>query len=121
MNEKNFWLFMEKSCENGRASMVSETIDSPDPEMQAAGEYIGGHSMLPANHQDIPEEIIEAIGRLLLETETTLRAKQAILMTLAHQESKTALSILKQYNRDPDDDLRIFGELALDECKMWNE
>ncbi|MDP8299144.1 MAG: hypothetical protein P9L88_04500 [Candidatus Tantalella remota] len=121
MNEKNFWQFMEKAWEKGRAPMVSGTMDSSDPEMQAAGEYIGGHALLPADHQDIPEEVIEGMGRLLLETETSLRAKQAILVLLAHQESKTALSIIKQYNRDPDNDLRIFGELALDECEMWNE
>lgn len=121
MNEKDFWRFMEKACEKGRAQVVSGTMNSPDPEIQAAGEYMGGHAMLPADYQNIPEEIIEGMGRLLLEGISNRRTKEAILMLLAHQESKTALNYLIEYNQAPDADLRIFAELALDECEMWNE
>ncbi|MCK4851787.1 MAG: hypothetical protein KAS86_01625 [Candidatus Omnitrophica bacterium] len=120
MNEKDFWRFLEKAWEKGRAPSVSGSIDSPDPEIRAAGEYIGGHSFLPADYQDISEEIIQNIGRLLLRAEVGLKTKEAIMVLLAHQTSKTALNVLKEYNRDPDEDLRYFAKLALDECKCWN-
>ena len=122
MNEKNFWQFMEKAWEKGRAPQVSGTMDSPDPEIQAAGAYMGvGHGLLPADYQNIPAEIIEGMGRLLLEGVSKNRTKEAIMVLLAHQESKTALEFLKKYNLDPDYDLRYYARFALDECRMWNE
>jgi hypothetical protein len=122
MNEKEFWQFLDKAYEKGRVPMVSGTLDSPDPEIQARGEYIGGgHSLLPADYQDIPREIIEGMGKLLLEGVSSQKTKEAILVLLAHQESRAALDFLKKYNQDPDHDLRYYAMFALEECEMWNE
>lgn len=122
MNEKEFWQFLEKAWEKGRAPQVSGTIDSPDPEIQAAGKYIGsGHALLPVDYQDIPTEILEGMGRLLLEGEPSFKTKEAIMVILAHQESKEALNFLKEYNRMPDHELKYYAKFALEECEMWNE
>ena len=45
------------------------------------------------------------------------------MMTLAHQQrSKEALRYLKAYNRMQDDEgMKIFTQLAIEECKWWNE
>ena len=121
MTEKDFWHYLERSWEKGRAMQVSSVRDTSDPEMQAAGEYIGrGHALLPADYQDISEEFIQDIGRLLLRKEVRPRTKEAVLVLLAHQESRTALNILKEYNRAPDEELRYFAKFALDECECWN-
>jgi len=67
MNEREFWQFLKKAWEKGRAPQVSGTIDSPDPERQAAGEYIGGgHALLPVDYQNIPSEIIKEWGVFFL-------------------------------------------------------
>ena len=120
MTEKDFWRFLEKAWEKGMAAQVCGSMDSPDPEIQAAGAYIGGHALLPADYQDISEEVIQSIGMLLLRPGVGFRTKEAIMVLLAHQASKTALNVLKEYNRAPDEDLRYFAKFALDECKCWN-
>ena len=69
----------------------------------------------------IPKSIIADMGKLLLENNVSFQTKETIMMTLAHHVSDEALSALKEYNKNPDKELRIFAELALDECEMWNE
>ena len=76
---------------------------------------------MPENHQRIPLDIINRAGALLFNKACKLSTKQAILIILAHHPTKTALDILKRYNIEPDKDLEIFAQFALDECIMWNE
>jgi hypothetical protein len=122
MNESEFWQFLKKSWEKGRVPQVSGMMDSPDPEMRAAGEYMaGGHALLPVDYQNIPSEIIEGMGRLLLEGVSNRKTKEAIMVLLAHQESRKALNFLSRYNQDPDHELRYYARFALEECQMWNE
>jgi hypothetical protein len=122
MNESEFWQFLKKSWEKGRVPQVSGMMDSPDPEMRAAGEYMaGGHALLPADYQNIPSEIIEGMGRLLLEGVSNRKTKEAIMVLLAHQESRKALDFLSKYNQEADHELRYYARFALDECRMWNE
>ena len=95
MTESEFWIYFEHSCEKGGVSGYCE---------------------------DLPKEEIVQIGRLLLEKEVSNKAKSIIMMTLAHQQnSKEAVSFLRQYNYAPDKGLEVFAELALDECEWWNE
>lgn len=69
----------------------------------------------------VPLKKIVEIGKLLLLKNVTLKAKQVILMTLAHSPTETALTILRTYNKAPDKELKIFAELAFEECEWWNE
>jgi len=61
------------------------------------------------------------MGRLLLEGVSDLKTKEAIIILLAHQESRKALDYLTRYNQAPDHELRYYARFALDECRMWNE
>ncbi len=119
MTEQEFWQFMGKAWEKGRAAQSTMTTDSDDPEIQAAAEYIGGHTLLPANYQDIPDDIIRDMGELLFDKNAGTKTKEAVLMILAHQDSKEVLTTLERYTQDPDEGLGIFSELALSECRMW--
>ena len=98
MTEKEFWKYFR-----------STTITR---EQAMKGEY---------KEEQVPLKKIVEMGELLLLKNVTLKAKQIIVMTLAHSPTKAALTILKAYNKAPDKELKIFAELALDECKMWNE
>jgi len=82
---------------------------------------LGEGSILPKDDESYPVSTIREFGDLLMDNVTTLRTKQVLLMTLAHLSSKEALKILKAYNKNPDEELRIFAEFALDECKMWQD
>ncbi|MBN1793463.1 MAG: hypothetical protein JW844_00700 [Candidatus Omnitrophica bacterium] len=121
MTESEFWLFLEALWEEReRASMIAGTIDSPLFEIQTQNDYIGGHALLPNEHTQIPEQCITDMGKLLFEN-VKQNTKEAILMILAHQPTRKALSILREYCKTPDENLRYFAEIALWECKMWNE
>lgn len=122
MTEKQFWQFLERQWkEKGRVPQISGTIDSPDADLQTHSQYIGGHALLPNGYDKMPEEHIIGMGKLLFDSTANPKTKEAIMVILAHIPSKTALNILKRYNKMPDKGLEIFAQIALDECEMWNE
>lgn len=121
MTEKEFWIFLKNALEKGRTPQLSLIRDYSDAELKNSGKFIRGHSLLPKDYDKIPIGKINKMGRLLLNKNTSIQAKEVILMLLAHRPSKKALGILKVYNKQPDEELKFFAALALDECKMWNE
>lgn len=70
----------------------------------------------------LPKEKVAQMGELLLAKGASQEAKTIIMMTLAHQQrSKEALKYLKAYNKMQDDEgMKIYTQLAVDECKMWS-
>ncbi len=121
MVEKEFLDFLEMKLKHGRVPQVSGYVDSLDPAIQNAGKYIGEHSVLFEGHQMLPIKMVIEMGRLLLNRNVKLQTKEAILVILAHHPSREALNALNLYNVIPDEDLRYFARIALDECEMWNE
>ena len=122
MTEEEFWTFLENALARGRIEQVSaSSLESDDPEIQQAGQYMGGHSLLPEEYDKIPKDVIVEMGELLLKREVRRQTKEAIMMILAHHGSDEALSALEQYAEDPDKGLEIYCEFALDECRLWNE
>ncbi|MDD5174022.1 MAG: hypothetical protein WC419_01370 [Candidatus Omnitrophota bacterium] len=121
MTEKEFLNFLEMKSKNGRVPQLSGYVDSYDTAIQEAEKYTGGHSVLFEGHQMLPIKMVVEMGRLLLNRDVLLKTKEALLVILAHHPSKEALNVLSLYNIDPDEDLRYFARIALDECEMWNE
>ncbi len=122
MTEQEFQEYLQKAYEKGRAPQVSMAMDSPDHETNEAGRYIAeGHALLPADYQSMPEDVMIDAGKLLFKEKVELKTKETILILLAHQPSKIALEILREYNGNPDENLRFFAHFALEECEMWNE
>jgi len=118
MTEKEFWQFLEQ---RGKTSMTSGYTITGGVAMDAVGEYLGGHALLPKDYDNLTKEEIKEIGELLFQKNVGQKTKEAVLILLAHQVSEQALAILKRYNLNPDKGLIIFAELALDESLMWNE
>ncbi|OGW77271.1 MAG: hypothetical protein A3I73_05925 [Omnitrophica bacterium RIFCSPLOWO2_02_FULL_45_16] len=121
MTEKEFWVFLSKSLARGRIPQLSGYRNSDDKLVDAAGAYFGGHSVLFEGHENLAKDIIVEIGELISIPDVTLRAKEAILMILAHHPSKEALWALTKYNKNPDKGLEYTAHFALQECEWWNE
>lgn len=121
MTEKEFLDFLEMKWKIGRVPQLSGYVDSFDPAIQNAGKYAGGHSILFEGHQMLPIKVVVGMGQLLLNRNVRLQTKEALLVILAHHPSREALNVLSLYNVNPDEDLRYFARIALDECEMWNE
>jgi len=121
MTESDFWLFLEISKKGKQLPIVSGYQDCCDPAVQKAGEYLGGHSVLFEGHDKLPVSMISDMGRLILQSNVSLRAKEAILIILAHHPSREALNALKEYNKRPDKKLKYTAHFALQECEWWNE
>ena len=121
MTEKDFWIFLNSALARGRESRISRVIDSDDPQLSEAGRFIGDHSFLPRDYDKIPTSEVANMGRLLLNGMTATSTKEVILVLLAHHPSKEVLSILRAYSEQPDEELKLFSRLALEECEMWNE
>ena len=121
MTEKEFWIFFNRSLEKGRVSQVCGYTDSDNKLVQSAGQYFGGHSVLFEGHDRITKDIIVEMGELIMAPGVSLRAKEIMLMTLAHHPSKEALRALAEYNKNPDKALKYIAHFALEECGWWNE
>ena len=113
MDEREFWAFLKG---RPKASQVSAVMEGSGE----AGRYIQGHNLLPAGYDTLPEIEVAAMGCLLLSRETSIAAKEALLMILAHQPSETALTTLAKYCLNPDRPLAFYAQMALEECAMWN-
>ena len=118
MTEKEFWGFLQT---RGRANMLLGSITTGDAAIDAAGEYISGHALLPQDYENLRGEEVEALGSLLFQKNIEQKTKEAVLILLAHQVSDAALTILTRFNLNPDETLRSFARFALDESLMWNE
>lgn len=121
MTEKEFWLFLRDALAKGRVPQVSGCVDSNNPQIQKAGEYCGGHSVLFEGHDKLPVDTVIKMGGLLLNRSVTIPAKETILTILAHHPTREALNILKKYNKNPDEELKYTAHFALEECGCWNE
>jgi hypothetical protein len=121
MNEQEFWIFFRNLQKSGKAEVIAGSFYSGKESADPYGNYITSHSMLPSGYQNLSQKTIEQLGSLLSFKNAAIKTKEVILLLLAHQPEKEALSILKNYNRYPDKELEIFAEMALDECLMWNE
>ncbi len=121
MTEKDFWVFLNSKLVRGKVEQMSAVMYSDDPQVREAGKYIGAHSFLPKGYDKISVTEIIDMGRLLLGGMASISTKEAIMVLLAHIPAKETLNILKMYNRLPDAELKLFAQMALDECEMWNE
>ena len=122
MTEGQFWGFLEHLWRTkGRETMMAGMVDDPDPRVQATSHYIMSHALLPRDYDKIPVGTVVNMGWLLLRKGVQRRTREAIMMILAHHGSEEALDALRKYNMRPGKGLEVFAEMALDECKNWND
>jgi hypothetical protein len=121
MTESEFWDFLNEQRAEGANNIWAASIQKNTSSSFPASEYLTGHALLPKNYEKIPEAEIVKMGALLFRKDVKNKTKEAVLMLLAHSPLNSALSILREYNKNPDEKLWIFSQMALDECEMWNE
>jgi hypothetical protein len=121
MTEIEFWAYLNMLLSQGRMDMRMGRVDCEKLGLNEAEMFISSHMLLPKGYENLSLDNIQRMGMLLFRSGVQLRTKQAVLIILAHHPSKVALAILEKFSLSPDRGLRIFSELALDECRMWND
>ena len=121
MTEHDFWYYLNAERAKGAVKVMAGGIKLGNDPAESTIDYMTGHSLLPENYNSISQEKIIGIGKLLFQPSIKTKTKEAILILLAHQPTQDALFFLSEYNKQPDEKLKTFAMLALDECLMWNE
>ncbi|HLF34515.1 MAG TPA: hypothetical protein VI583_09765 [Cyclobacteriaceae bacterium] len=97
-----------------RFYILEEGID-----VQTQKEYIDySHSF---DRGELTEKETINLGNILFDTQTKTDAKKKVLTLLAHLGTITAFRLIEKYFRNPDNDLKQWTALALQECKMFLE
>ncbi|MBU4141689.1 SEC-C domain-containing protein [Patescibacteria group bacterium] len=96
-------------------------VDDPNSEEgKASVEYIEYHKKLPKSYyENMPKEEIEKAGKVLLSQKASLEDKKRALMILAHAGNIKAYKILEEYEKKPDLELKIWINLAAQECQSF--
>ncbi|MFH1798673.1 MAG: hypothetical protein ABH844_04990, partial [Candidatus Omnitrophota bacterium] len=67
MTEQEFWSFLGTK---DKANVMSGWIDNGDTIAKQAGAYMQGHSLLPANYDNLSPKLIQGMGKLLFQKGT---------------------------------------------------
>lgn len=96
-------------------------VDDPNSEEgKASVEYIEYHKKLPESYyKNMPKEEIEKAGKVLLSQKASIEDKKRALMILAHTGNIEAYKILEEYEKKPDPELKIWINLAVQECQSF--
>jgi hypothetical protein len=103
----------------GKILQVTYVDDPGSPEGLAAKEYVNSHHWLPENYRTLPPEEVERLGRALLDKKSPVLERKKALMLLGHRGSIEAYRILKHFVRKPPPELKVWAEMAFDECKTF--
>lgn len=91
--------------------------EGPDSEeAEAARQYIAYHEKVPHAWR---LSDIEEFKKTLLDRESSLEQKKRSLVILAHIGRPDVLATLEEYARHPDEELRIWINMALQECESF--
>ena len=105
----------------GLTAFVTFVDDPNTPEARAMREYIDNHYLLPKNYEDTPVEEIAEKGEKLLDSSTSIEEKKSIIMLLAHLGVYESYKYLKAYHKNPDPELQVWADMALDECRTFSQ
>lgn len=119
MTLEEYGKLLSASVSQNITPMVNFVDDPDSPRAKKMQEYIESHDLLPKNYEQTSKEEIVKKGKLLCKKKTKLSKKKYIIMLLAHHGSREALDALKTYNKNPDDELSTWAEMAIDECIIF--
>jgi len=68
---------------------------------------------------ELTEDQTIFLGNFLFDTKVEIEAKKNVLTLLAHLGTITAFRIIEKYYKNPDDTIKQWAALALQECKMF--
>lgn len=104
----------------GLSGQITMFHDPNTPEGKAAIEYVERHKKIKdLDSQKLTSPEIKQIVNKLLSKQTPIEEKKDLILTLAHQGSIESLKGLKKYAKESDDELKIWVEMAINECKSF--
>ena len=103
----------------GMTSQVTFVDDPESPEGKEAIDYVNSHHWLPPDFRRLSREKVETLGQTLFNAEATLLDKKKALMLLGHRGSIEAYRILKRFVKESPAKLKVWGDIAFEECKTF--
>ncbi len=104
---------------SGKVGQITFVEDPESPEGKSALEYVNSHHWLPHNYRTLSLQEVNGLGRALFDPKARLLDKKKALMLLGHRGSIEAYRILKQYVQDPPRELKVWADMAFEECKTF--
>ena len=68
---------------------------------------------------ELTEDQTIFLGNILFDSRAEIEAKKKVLTLLAHLGTITAFRMIEKYYKNPDDKIKQWAALALQECKMF--
>lgn len=68
---------------------------------------------------ELTEDQTVFLGNILFDTKVEIEAKKKVLTLLAHLGTITAFRIIEKYYKNPDDKIKQWTALSLQECRMF--
>jgi len=102
--------------QKGMKGSIMEVPDFDSEEGVAAREYIDYHPKVPAM---VPKYEIDNIKKSLLDKESSIEQKKQAIVILAHVGRVDILETLEEYAKNPNEELRIWINMALQECESF--
>lgn len=121
LSPDEFKFMLDIAQSKGLTAFITYVDDPNTPEAREMREYIDSHYLLPKNYGDTPVEEIVERGEKLLNVSTSIAEKKSIIMLLAHLGVYESYKYLKAYGENPDAELQVWADMALDECKTFSQ
>lgn len=116
MTEEDLVEFMLAMQGKGMQGSIMTVSDPDSEEGLAAKEYIKYHDKLPKTYPIISKEETEGAKKVLLSQSASIEDKKKALIILAHTVSAEAYKTLEEYEKNPDEELKVWINLAIQEC-----
>jgi hypothetical protein len=104
--------------EKGLKGVIMPVTEMDSPEAEAMRGYIEYHKKIKTFWSK-PE--VDEFIEILLKTGAEIEDKRKALVSLAHIPKPEAFEALKKYSQEPDEALKIWSQMALQECRAFLE
>lgn len=119
MNQDEFTQLLSAMQAKGLSGSIM-TVDDPNSEEgKTAQEYIDYHQKLPKTYPEISEKEITWAKKTLFSKQSSIENKKKALIILAHIGRIDTYKTLEKYEKKPDPKLRIWINMAIQECQSF--
>lgn len=121
LSEEEFKELLEAMKARGLKGTIMAVDDPNSEEAIAAKEYIDYHKKLPKTYPHIPAGEIEWAKSILFDKKAGIEDKKKSLVILGHIGNPEIFRILEKYEKNPDPELKIWINMAIQECQSFIE
>lgn len=122
LTNKDFQNLIESMKKKGLSGSIM-AVDNPDSEEgKVVTEYIKYHKKIPESYyKNMPKKEIEWSKNTLISSSSSMDDKKRSIILLAHAVSPDAFKFLDKYGENPDPKLKIWVNMAIQECQNFLE